>query len=136
MLQGTIQYRVRYFDADPMGYCNNANYPKFYEMGRDELFREIGLPYTEVEKAGFMLPFRWFACALYKTIKIRRRILTITTSVTEYPTAKIIFNYSIHNQHNELINEGYTTLVFVDILTRRPVRMPAIVAEKIKKYFC
>ena len=135
MLQGTIQYRVRYFDADPMGYCNNANYPKFYEMGRDELFREIGVPYTEVEKAGFMLPLADLHVRYIKPSKYDD-LLTITTSVTEYPTAKIIFNYSIHNQHNELINEGYTTLVFVDILTRRPVRMPAIVAEKIKKYFC
>lgn len=135
MLQGTIQYRVRYFDADPMGYCNNANYPKFYEMGRDELFREIGLPYTEVEKAGFMLPLADLHVRYIKPSKYDD-LLTITTTVTEYPTAKIVFNYSIHNQNNELINEGYTTLVFVDIVTRRPVRMPMIVAEKIKKYFC
>lgn len=134
MLKGTIQYRVRYFDADPMGYCNNANYPKFYEMGRDELFREIGLPYTEVEKAGFMLPLADLHVKYIKPSKYDD-LLTILTTVTEYPTAKIIFNYSIHNQNNELINEGYTTLVFVDKISRRPVRMPDIVSSKIEKYF-
>lgn len=134
MLKGTIQYRVRYFDADPMGYCNNANYPKFYEMGRDELFREIGLPYTEVERGGFMLPLADLHVRYVKPAKYDD-LLTITTSVQVRPTAKIIFNYSIHNQHNDLINEGYTTLVFVDINSRRPVRMPAFVSEKIEKYF-
>ncbi len=134
MIQGTTNIRVRYFDADPMGYCNNANYPKFYEIARDELFREIGLPYTTVEKAGIMLPLadlnvRYIKPSHYDDL------LTVTTMVKEYPTAKIRFDYTIRNQHNEVINEGFTTLVFVDIKTRKPVRMPPIVKEKIDPFF-
>lgn len=134
MLQGTTQIRVRYFDTDPMGYTNNANYPKFYEIARDELFREIGLPYTAVEAAGFMLPL---ADLHVKYIKPSNYddLLTVKTVVKELPTAKIRFDYYIYNQHNELINEGYSTLVFVDKVNRRPVRMPLVVREHLARFF-
>lgn len=134
MLKGTTEIRVRYFDCDPMGHSNNANYPKFYEIGRDELFRSLGLPYREVEAAGFMLPLvdlhvRYIKPALYDDL------LTVVTSVYEYPGVKLKFDYAIYNQRNELINEGYTTLVFVDMISRKPMRMPQIVKDKIDGYF-
>ena len=134
MLQGTTLIRVRYFDSDPMGYCNNANYPKFYEIARDELFREVGLPYTFVETSGIMLPL---ADLYVKYIKPSHYddLLTVKTVVRQMPTAKIRFDYYIYNQHDDLINEGYSTLVFVDILSKRPVRMPQFIREKIEKYF-
>ena len=134
MLKGTTEIRVRYFDCDPMGHSNNANYPKFYEIGRDELFRSLGLPYSQVEAAGCMLPLadlhvRYLKPALYDDL------LTVVTTVNEYPGVKLKFDYAIYNQHNELINEGYTTLVFVNISTKKPMRMPQIVKDKIEGYF-
>ena len=56
MIKNITEIRVRYCETDQMGIVNNANYPIYYEIGRTELLREIGLKYTEVEAAGIMMP--------------------------------------------------------------------------------
>jgi len=47
-----IQIRVRYVEADPMGYLHHSNYFTYFEMGRTELFRASGGNYREIEDAG------------------------------------------------------------------------------------
>ncbi|MFU8794571.1 MAG: acyl-CoA thioesterase, partial [Dethiobacteria bacterium] len=41
--------RVRYVETDQMGVAYHANYLVWFEVGRTEMMREIGLPYIEFE---------------------------------------------------------------------------------------
>jgi acyl-CoA thioester hydrolase len=56
MIKNTTYLRVRYNETDQMGVVNNAQYATYFEIGRTELFRELGLEYGQIEKDGLMLP--------------------------------------------------------------------------------
>lgn len=134
MLENTMTFRVRYAETDQMGIVHHANYPVYYEMGRTEMFREIGLPYDEMERRGIMLPLVNLHCD-YKKPAYYDQELTLTTMVKEMPSTRIRFDYRLTNQAGETINEGYTTLVFMDSQKRRPVRIPTDLAKELEKYF-
>lgn len=126
--------RVRYAETDKMGYVYYGNYTHYYEVGRVEAMRQLGTSYKEMEDNGIMLPV--YTCSL-KYIKpaLYDDLLIIKTVIKELPTLKIIFDYEIYNQKNELINTGNTVLVFIDMYSNRPCRAPESFIEKIKKYF-
>ncbi len=56
MIRHCIRYRVIYGDTDRMGVVYHANYFRWFEMGRTETFRHLGLAYSEIEKKGILLP--------------------------------------------------------------------------------
>lgn len=134
MLENTMTFRVRYAETDQMGIVHHANYPVYYEMGRTEMFREIGLPYDEMERRGIMVPLVNLHCD-YKKPAYYDQELTLTTMVKEMPSTRIRFDYRLTNQTGETINEGYTTLVFMDSQKRRPVRIPTDLAKELEKHF-
>jgi acyl-CoA thioester hydrolase len=126
--------RVRYAETDKMGYVYYGNYTHYYEVGRVEAMRQLGTSYKEMEENGIMLPV--YTCNL-KYIKpaLYDDLLIIKTTIKELPTLKIIFDYEIYNQKNELLNTGSTTLVFIDMVSNRPCKAPDSFIEKIKKFF-
>ena len=58
MLKHTTALRVRYADTDKMQFVYNGKYLEYFEVGRTELLRHVGLPYSEIETAGYQLPLR------------------------------------------------------------------------------
>lgn len=129
-----MKFRVRYAETDQMGIVHHANYPVYYEMGRTEMFRNIGLPYDEMERRGIILPLIDLHCN-YKRSAYYDQELTLITQLRELPSIKIRFDYIIKNSEGEILNEGYTTLVFMDSERRRPIRVPADIEEELKQYF-
>lgn len=126
--------RVRYAETDKMGYVYYGNYTQYYEVGRVEALRQLGMSYKEMEDNGIMLPV--YTCNL-KYIKpaLYDDLLLIKTTISELPTARISFDYEIYNQNNELLNVGNATLVFIDIKSNKPRPAPDSFLEKIKKFF-
>ncbi len=123
-LTHTAHVRVNYFDTDQMGVVWHGNYIKYFEMAREELFREAGLPYAELEKAGIMMPIVDVAVE-YKYPAHYDEILSIETRVPEPPRSRIRVEYVITNAQGETAVTGSTTLAFIDSATRRPCRPPA-----------
>jgi acyl-CoA thioester hydrolase len=39
----TIEIRVRYSETDQMGYCYYGNYAQYFEVGRVEALRSVGM---------------------------------------------------------------------------------------------
>ncbi len=53
----TTQVRVRYAETDQMGIVYYANYLVWFELGRVELLRSLGLAYSRLENDhGCILP--------------------------------------------------------------------------------
>ncbi|WP_238403121.1 acyl-CoA thioesterase [Paenibacillus mesophilus] len=48
--------RVRYQETDRMGVVYHANYINWFEIGRTELIRDRGFPYSRIEEMGLYLP--------------------------------------------------------------------------------
>lgn len=123
MLTHQVSYRVCYADTDQMGYVYYGNYARFYEIARVETLRSIGVSYKVLEDAGIGLPVyenysKYHAPALYDDL------LRIECLLVKMPTARIEFEYKIFNQREDLLHEGRTTLVFMDLATKKVVKAP------------
>jgi len=134
MLFNEIQIRIAYADTDLMGYVYYGNYATFYERGRTELIRSLGLSYKEMEKLGVMMPVRTVTSEFLKPAYYDD-LITIKTIVSEVPTSRMTFNYEIYNQNSVLLHKASTTLIFLDVEKRKPVRAPQFLLDKIKDYF-
>lgn len=134
MLQIKTQIRVRYADTDKMGVVYHSNYAVYFEVGRTEMFREIGLPYDEMEKNNVMLPLVDLHIN-YKRPAKYDDLLTVVTTIKEMPGVKVHFDYEVLNENGDLLCDGYTTLVFIDMERNRPTRMPDSIGNVLAKYF-
>ncbi len=132
-LSHETQIRVRYKDTDQMGYSYYGNYPTYYEIGRTEFLRELGFSYKLFEEKGFMMPISKMEIQYLKPAKYDD-LLTIKTTYKRLHSIKAEFEYEIFNQNNELLNKGYTLLVFVDKTTRKPKQGPQYFMDKLSEY--
>jgi len=122
--------RVRYAETDQMGVVYHGKYAEFFEMGRVEWLRNLGVSYAEMEKQGVMLPVVSLTMN-YKKPARYDDFLTVKTILKKQEGVKIEFDYEIYNSHNELLTTGYSMLVFVDMKTGRPTAPPQYVKEKL-----
>ena len=131
MKEYEFQVRVRYAETDQMGVVYHGNYAQYFEMGRVEWLRNMGVSYKWMEENGVMLPVVSLSMN-YKKPARYDDLLTVKTILKSQTSVKIEFDYEIHNEQNELLTTGYSMLVFVDMKTGRPMLPPDYVLEKIK----
>jgi len=134
MLSNEIQIRVRYCEVDRMGYLHHGNYAIYFEEGRTELIRKLGLTYREMEDQGILLPVRELFIRYHKPALYDDKT-TIKTSLIKSPSARLEFEYQMMNSAGELLSEAKTTLVFVDAESRKPIRVPDFFDKLIAPYF-
>ncbi|SEG54883.1 acyl-CoA thioesterase [Sphingobacterium lactis] len=128
------QVRVRYAETDNMGYVYYGNYAAFYEVARTEMLRSTGISYRELEDMGVMLPVTDLNCKFIKAAKYDD-LITINTYIREKPGIRIKFEYELFNEAGELLNTGYTQLVFVDMKRNRPCKPPQVFMDKMAPFF-
>lgn len=132
MVSNKIKIRVRYAETDQMKIVYYANYFIYFEAGRSELLRSIGLPYSELEKFGYLLPVIE-AYAKYHKSATYDDLIEVNTKLDEYNNVKIKLTYDVYNiSTGELIAEGYTVHGFIDSNTMKPKRPPDIFIKAIK----
>jgi acyl-CoA thioester hydrolase len=119
----TTQIRVRYGETDQMGYCYYGNYAQYFEVGRVEALRSLGMSYKALEEQGVMLPVSEFSVK-YLSPAYYDDLLTVKTTITEIKGARIYFTYELINEKGTIISKAETTLVFVDKTTMRPCHAP------------
>ena len=132
MFENKIIIRVRYNETDQMSYVHHGNYASYFEMGRLEWLRNRGISYKEMEENGVMLPVYSLATRFVSPAKYDD-LLTITTRLKETPTVRISFEYDIHNQNGKLIAQGDTTLIFVNMKSGRPMKVPQYILDLLKE---
>jgi len=135
MFTHKFQKRVRYGEVDQMGYLYYGNYAQYYEIGRAEMIRSLGLSYRQMEEEeGIMMPVmslntRFVRPAHYDDL------LTIQTTLRRLPEKTITFYMEIFNERGKLLNGGSVKLCFVDKHTGKTVVAPSLFMEKIKPFF-
>ncbi|WP_394678098.1 acyl-CoA thioesterase [uncultured Sphingobacterium sp.] len=128
------QIRVRYAETDQMGYVYYGNYAAFYEIARTEMLRSTGISYKELEEMGVMLPVTEMKTKYLKPGKYDD-LITIRVTIRQKPAVRIIFEYELFNENGEVLNQGETTLVFVNMEKNRPCMPPQVFLDKMSKYF-
>lgn len=131
MSSDKIQFRVRYGETDQMGFVYYGNYAQYFEMGRTEWLRKLGITYKTMEENGIMLPVMNLNINYLKPAKYDD-LLTLKTTLIKMPSAKIEFSYEVFNEENELLTTANTTLVFVNMETNKPTRAPEYVLKKLR----
>tara|TARA_B100000900_G_scaffold332010_1_gene292836 strand:+ start:6258 stop:6671 length:414 start_codon:yes stop_codon:yes gene_type:complete len=126
--------RVRYAETDQMGFVYYGVYAQYYEVGRVELLRSLGLSYSKIEDLGFFLPVVNLEVN-YKKSAFYDNDLTIKTTVKEIPRSKITFFYEILNESNDLLNYGSVTLVFMNKKTNKICTAPEKLIERLSEKF-
>ncbi len=127
--------RVLYGETDKMGYLYYGHYAQYYETGRVEMLRELGLTYRALEdEYKIMMPVtsmnvRYLRPAYYDDL------LTIRTTLKELPTEKITFHMEIFNENGKLLNAGRVGLRFVSMETGKVVKAPDVMLDKLRKFF-
>ena len=127
--------RVRYGETDQMGYLYYGNYAQYFEVGRVETIRSLGLSYKELEEVhGIWLPvvsleMRFVRPAYYDDL------LTVRSEIRELPNEYITFHVEIFNEKKKLVNAGRVRLCFFDPKTKKVVPAPEYLMEKLKTYF-
>ncbi|HYG04552.1 MAG TPA: thioesterase family protein [Chryseosolibacter sp.] len=134
MYRSETKVRVRYGETDQMGYVYYGVYAMYYEVGRVESLRHLGLTYKALEEMGVMMPVlenksKYLAPARYDDH------LRVVTTIREKPGVRIRFEYEIYNEENILIHLGETLLVFINKATNRPCRPPAEMEKVLAPYF-
>jgi acyl-CoA thioester hydrolase len=135
MYQSDTQIRVRYAETDQMGYVYHGNYAAYFEVARTEAFRRLGISYKEMEADGVGMPVgelrtRFRRPARYDDLLTVRLLLRQPAE-----GARVLFEYEIYNEAQELLTEGHTLMVFVSTSTGRPVPMPVSIQAKMAPYF-
>jgi acyl-CoA thioester hydrolase len=135
MFTHDTKLRVRYAETDRMGYAYYGNYLEYYEVARVETLRALGYRYRHLEEEeGIMMPVLEVHVR-YRKPAFYDEMLTIRTHIKEMPASRFRFDYEVFNEQGELINEGYTVLVFAKKENGRPVRCPSVLQELLLPYF-
>lgn len=145
MIQTECTIDVRYYETDLMGIVHHSNYIRYFEYGRIKMLEEIGLPISEIEGRGVMLPVVSTFCT-YKTPSRMGETLKIISSVESMPMAKMKIKTRIVKESSQnpetlpaeigaTVAEGEVVIGFIKADTRRPCRIPDYAAEIMQKYF-
>jgi len=130
MKSSSIKLRVRYPETDKMGVVHHTNYFVYFEMGRLEYLRSLGLPYPELEKENTQLAVLEAHCK-YKAPARFDDVLVVETWLSGLSYAQMELSYKIWReeasdedsrgtsphtatQPRTLLAEGSTTLVCID----------------------
>lgn len=130
-----MSVRVRYGETDQMGYLYYGHYAAYFEVGRVEALRSLGLSYKELEeKSGIMMPVmsmqvRYLRPAYYD------ESLRIQTAIRKLPEKDITFHYEVFNEKDELINAATVKLCFILAADRTTVPVPRSIVEMLNPYF-
>ena len=134
MITNEVKLRVRYGETDQMGYVYYGNYAQFFEVGRVEWLRNLGVSYKKLEESGLMLPVLKLNVNFLKPATYDD-LLTVITTLKKKPLVKIEFDFEIFNENKELLTTGYTSLAFINMQNNKPTKAPQSLLDKIHSYF-
>jgi len=133
MIKQVTPVRVRYADTDQMKFAYYGKFFEYFEQGRSDLLRSIGLPYPIIEEMGLILPVIE-AHAIYKRAAHYDDLLQVVTYFRDMPVARVRLDYEVFKEgETEPLAEGYTIHSFVNAKTGKPTRAPAQFIEAVEK---
>ncbi|MWV44017.1 YbgC/FadM family acyl-CoA thioesterase [Paenibacillus sp. HJL G12] len=92
--------RVRYQESDQMGVVYHANYLNWFEIGRTEMIRELGITYRSMEDQGVLLPVIDLDMKFSQPARYDDEI-TIFTRMTSFSKLRIGYAYEVRRLSEE-----------------------------------
>jgi len=128
-----LKIRIPYADVDQMGVVYYANYLVYFERGRTEFLRAIGIEYSRIEKDyQLFLPVKEASLTYLSPSKYDENI-TVRTYIDEVKRASMIFYYEIFKNEGKILVNGKTHHVFINS-EWKPTRIPEHVAKAMSSH--
>jgi acyl-CoA thioester hydrolase len=135
MYESITRIRVRYAETDQMNVVYHGNYAQYFEVGRVESIRQLGITYKQIEAMGVVMPIVDFHAKFLRPAHYDD-LLTVKTLLKELPTDhKIEFHQEVYNEAGKLITIGKVVLYFIDAVTKEKKSMPEAFKVLIEPFF-
>ena len=129
----SIEIKVRYCETDQMGLVHHGSYINYFEEARIAWISNLGFSYSDMEKSGIILPVSKLNVSYLRPAYFDDDLL-VSVEIAELPTSRLIFDYTIKKE-GEVIVTGNTVLAFLNKKTKKPVKCPDYMLEKVTPLF-
>jgi acyl-CoA thioester hydrolase len=135
MFTSETNIRVRYAETDQMNVVYHGNYAQYFEVGRVEAVRQLGLSYKDMEATGTIMPVVEWTAKFLRPAHYDD-LLTVRTILKERPRDhRIEFHQEVYNEHGKLLTVGKVLLYFLRAATMEKTGMPEDLVRKLAAYF-
>ena len=135
MYTSETKMRVRYAETDQMNVVYHGNYAQYFEVGRVEAIRQLGLSYKDLEASGIIMPVIEWTAKFLRPAQYDD-LLTVRTTLKEMPTGhRIEFIQEVLNEKGKLLTSGKVLLYFLKSANMEKTDMPPEMAQRLKPYF-
>lgn len=124
----TASHRVHFYETDQMGVVHHANYFRWFEIGRVEFLRSIGVTLGELIDDGILFPITEIDAKFHSPARCDD-LITIETVPVELTKVKLVFDYKI-SRGDQLLVTGHSLNVFTDLESGKIIRVPDKYYEK------
>ena len=125
--------RVRYADTDQMGIAHHANYIVWFEIGRTDLCRSVGMTYRDIEAQGYLLVVSDVSCHYRMAFRYDDEVV-IHTRVGEMGSRAIEFRYELRSRRGGVGATGMSRHLWVDRKSMKPVRAPNAIVKLFEQF--
>ena len=124
-------FKVFYRDVDKMGIVYYSRYFEYFEEGRTEMLKSIGLSINSIEDSGILLPVITAHCDYKKGLKLEQKTI-LEVSILEIPQSRLKISYEIKSENNIKCVNGYTEHAFMK-KNGKPTKVPNIILDAINR---
>lgn len=127
-------HRVRFRESDPMGIAYHVHYLDWFEYGRTEALRELGMPYKDLQDSGISMPVIDLAIKYHRSAFYDDQIIIETVAGLSESGMRLTCEYRVFRDHDQaLLATGHVTLCFLNEERTRPVPAPDEVRKILKR---
>ena len=135
MYQSESQIRIHYALTDKMGVVYHGHYAQFYEIGRTDAIRKLGMSYKDIEATGVIMPVVELNCRFFQPAKYDD-LITVVTTLKELPTGhKIVFHGEIKNEKGDLLSTASITMYFMQAHDMSKSKMPDLLYNTLEPFY-
>lgn len=99
-MQTETIFTARYSETDQMGIIHHSNYAVWFEAGRTDLLKKVGISYSSIEALGVLLPLYEMSCRFKRPAKYEDEIHVISC-IKKLTRTRVIFSYSVYKSNEE-----------------------------------
>lgn len=113
---------VRYAETDQMAIVHHSNYPVWYEAGRTDFIKAMGMSYSQIEAQGILFPLLELHCKYIQAAKYED-LVVIETTLTKLSVVKAEFSYRVYRESDGVLLNTGSTIHGMVTKELRPVNM-------------
>ncbi len=118
-----MDLRVRFYEVDLQGVTHHAEMIRYFEIGRVEYWRKLGIGYQEFLDSGYQYVVARVECDYIKPLKFDM-VTSLKVRIASFSRTSSTYEYLISDDSDEPAVFGKTVLVCLKSGGNRPTPIP------------